>query len=832
MQAKYELEMQQNTSVIPEETAPKKIDLRAILRMCADPDDLIEADDVDTDRTPKKIDLRAILRMCEDSESPFDVENVDARARCLHAISADARARHRVETVQALSPGLVADTESGVVVIRAPMASGKTQRILAPISAREREIVAITPRVSLAAELAQRLQLTHYRLGRPQDVDRGVCLCVPSIANETWGLYVAENSPVVLIDEVEQVLRFLTARECSTQISGPDEVYAALRNMIRRARLVVVADAHVSDLTIRFLEECRPAGEAFRIIEMPVPTPAPEAQVVAEIMDGKHCIARGIARILGEIESGNKVWIATDSVAQSDVLHAAIMRHFPDRRVIYINKKSKENKEQAAFLASADHLSREYDVVIASPVISSGLSVEHRAAEDRERFDLVAFIGGSGLTVCPTDALQMMRRVRYARRILVAIEPSNFSRAPVDEEGVALGVVDCERIEGRDASIGDYQRFVARVRSIEALARQDFVSGLLDLMIEERWVLLAISGDEIVGATDPDEIGDLRDALRAQHVRDLIDAPALTHEEVAMLRGGRVQPTPEQHIALQAWDIRRDLAIPPGSMLTEATVKAWDGGRCLRRVELYIALRREEDSVRPEDLDVDMMHRKYVLAASRLIGEVLAGIDLAAPIDPFTASVIIGRAWERRFAMAVAGLVDASWTSTAPDVQPPPAKIHMRVLGEIFRRCGLRLKKDRQVYVRDVPQTPIAREGGRDLEDARKRVRLYSLDADAVAEMSDYADRIGRQIRDDAQRKALAQAIRAEFPDRREDDEEQIRAWSDGNLSIFYALRAERERQRELELSSQMLYISLRKVAGETTSSADLYDRWAQHELS
>ena len=55
-----------------------------------------------------------------------------------------------------------------------------------------------------------------------------------------------------------------------------------------------------------------------------------------------------------------------------------------------------------------------YDYVIASPVISCGISVEHR---DGHHFDDV-FIG-DGSSVVPQDVLQMIRRVRYVKDVQI-----------------------------------------------------------------------------------------------------------------------------------------------------------------------------------------------------------------------------------------------------------------------------------------------------------------------------------------------------------------------------------------------------------------------------
>ncbi len=71
--------------------------------------------------------------------------------------------------------------------------------------------------------------------------------------------------------------------------------------------------------------------------------------------------------------------------------------------------------EKKKFLESADIASLDYDYVIASPVISCGISVEHR---DGHHFDDV-FLVTDGSTIVPQGAIQTIRRVRYVKDVQI-----------------------------------------------------------------------------------------------------------------------------------------------------------------------------------------------------------------------------------------------------------------------------------------------------------------------------------------------------------------------------------------------------------------------------
>ena len=155
-------------------------------------------------------------------------------------IPADIARRHRHERGKTL-PELYPDDYSGVIVVRAPMGSGKTRSVGAPFVAWAKSAmllpVAICHRVSLVADMARALDLISY--ADADDMDArwieqrklsadgptvGLAVCLPSIMAPQLDP-VMRAADVLFIDEISQVLRFLAAdKHCRTKTANNEAV--------------------------------------------------------------------------------------------------------------------------------------------------------------------------------------------------------------------------------------------------------------------------------------------------------------------------------------------------------------------------------------------------------------------------------------------------------------------------------------------------------------------------------------------------------------------------------------------------------------------------------
>jgi hypothetical protein len=118
-----------------------------------------------------------------------------------------------------------------------------------------------------------------------------------------------------------------------------------------------------------------------------------------------------ITAIKARLEEGKRVWISVGTVKAGRLIAQALRGC---GRGVFIHSKT-PTLTKKKFLESADRESLNYDYVIASPVISCGISIEHR---EGHHFDDVFYIG-DGSSVVPQGAIQTIRRVRYVKDIQV-----------------------------------------------------------------------------------------------------------------------------------------------------------------------------------------------------------------------------------------------------------------------------------------------------------------------------------------------------------------------------------------------------------------------------
>ncbi|MFX0546877.1 plasmid replication protein, CyRepA1 family [Roseovarius sp. S1116L3] len=569
---------------------------------------------------------------------------------------------HRVHYVDSLV-GAVAGLPTGVVVVRAPLGFGKTQHVGASLvcAAKKRglSVMAMCHRVSLTAELANRFDLANYSQMRNEDIAScgGIAVCLPS----TTRADIVEMMPkpdVVFIDEVRQVLSSLANPEyCRTKDANAAGVYERLKQLITDARTVIVADAHVDSRTLQFLQECRP-GERFQII-------IAERQQVNRSVEFRYGSSQGVrTSVIGdiaiELTGGGRVWLACES---KKFAHA-MERYFTDLgyRAIAITAETKNRDAQAAFLLDAEQSSLSYDIVIASPVISSGLSIEHRGAP---HFTLVAFLG-SGNAITPGDAVQQLARVRYVDRFLVGVMHNNLSRGVIAEQ-VIKGRSEALTLQGDRIDLTPYDRLVAELQADQANSRADFAAGLYWLLEREGWsVRRGSSGDHEV------DIGAALDVERKAREDRLIAAPSLPSvviiEKLRSLRQTQSPTTRETQaeiddleVQLEAARIREALGV---QKLLPEDIELWDEGQLVPKVERFADFWGIGD-LQP-NLGVQSFAELSLRTARRkLYSELLAGYNIAKPdwLTPPAADAILDRVMINPGLYAACGIVGMKYTT-------------------------------------------------------------------------------------------------------------------------------------------------------------------------
>lgn len=637
------------------------------------------------------------------------------------------KARHNVRTVQELA-ALPLDDYKGVIVLRAPMGAGKTRHVgrpfIAHAIAQGDRPLAICHRVSLVHDMAAALGIAHYgEIDQHTAHDpavKGLATCLPSITLRAHAPIV-NAARYVFIDEISQVLRFLASTShCRTREADAQAVYARLVDLVRHAECVMVADAGMDRRTLEFLEYCRP-GDRFKIIEMA----ARRENIEADYYTGASAPVRVMGEVHAELAAGGRVWIATESKTRAKTLGAYLEAQ--GCNVLTLHADNAGQPAQRAFLADPDGQSRQYDAVVASPIIGSGVSIEHR--DTGEWFTLGAYVGG-GHRVTPADAAQALRRVRYLRRYVLGIIP-NTEVGKQSPDSILTAWQAAAAIEGGPARANSYDALVADIRAGEANARADFAAGLLWQLNAARWTLRRGIQDADDGMAC--ELATTRAALDAKHRADLMTAPVLTDAQAAQIEAKRDR-TNDENTALEAHRIRRALGV---SDLDDETLDFWDNGAAMGRLDRYSAWTGRVPAY--DDTREGLARRRYWRATAWLYREIFKGIDLSTGrITEELANVVLDRIIARRHLCAHLGITGrkfGTWSedkngNLMPFTRPKNAR---QELADILARMGLAWKRREGTATPTLPITTLGNltgGGGKS-----ERVRFYQVTPESLANM-------------------------------------------------------------------------------------------------
>lgn len=562
------------------------------------------------------------------------------------SLSSDVLARHTVTRVRKLSQ--ITDP-SGVWIIRAPMGSGKTTLIGKPFSdfaagIRARgegggKFLAIVHRVTLVEALAGKLGTDYYR-------DREFRAYAGSAVSLSTCLHSLHRFPdftdgvdCLFIDEASQVLRELGRIEKVEQ-GRPVDVYNTMVSLIRNARHVVLADACMNDETVEWLESIR-TGEKFNIIDMP----CDDLGIDAAFIHGKEAVGQAANSIITQIRDGNPVWVACAERSVAEQVQALVSRECPGANVgLFTSKKKPIGADD--FIANISERSREFDCFIHTGAISSGVSVE-----GIEHFKHVYLITG-GYTLNTVDCLQMLRRVRYARSVTVAVRIKNGG----DDRRTALG----ERL-GEMAIFG--REFDGLAAWRKQCAEAESNNRRSDSYASNLYWALESSGFSVrrVCNDGPAEDTQAESKRLAKTWREGVFSAKPIDDETAIAIRRCDNATDEQLYALERYDITTwaALGVEP---LTDQIFDLWDAGRGRSRMERFIecvyAQTRAGAEFDPGGDSQTLFGRLRV----GMLGKIFGNINLlGGAVDPGQAADAVSRVCVDRFAFAFARAVPGKY---------------------------------------------------------------------------------------------------------------------------------------------------------------------------
>ncbi|MBE9224597.1 DUF3854 domain-containing protein [Phormidium sp. LEGE 05292] len=309
--------------------------------------------------------------------------------------------------------------QTGIIAIASGKGTGKT-KLIAQVTAENERLLSLTHRIFLGRSLAERLGYT-WRT----DADKGNGYYIDENGYPTWRLGLCVESllgirpfqfmgATVVIDEVCQVFRaLLTSSTCNKEGRRP-AILSRFEEIIKVAARVIIADADLDNFAIDYVKALRGEDEVF-LIQNQYQT-AGYCCTIYNSLDDSAMIADTVEMATG----GKRLFIATDSLKSSNVLVNLLEAGISRDRILVINSETVNLNEQREYVRQINEKLPLYDIVIATPSMSTGVSIE------AEWFDAV--IGIFYGVVNDADIAQSLARVRHPvpRYIWVANCGKNF----------------------------------------------------------------------------------------------------------------------------------------------------------------------------------------------------------------------------------------------------------------------------------------------------------------------------------------------------------------------------------------------------------------------
>lgn len=669
--------------------------------------------------------------------------SVDKRhSNALELVQVDNWGKHTVETVETLDGVNIA--YSGLIIVQAPTGYKKTEvvgkRFINHAKVNNKLSLAIAHRVSLIADLCDRLELQSYAEIKKDktlaSVAEAVGMCVHSATHKSLTPFINKVTHV-FIDEISQVIRCLADSTFDKKRHVANEIYNTLRRLIAEAECVIVADANIDQMTLNFLESCRP-NERFNVVQV---LPVDQGKKAVFCTDENDLLCE-VARRLAE---GQKVWIATDSKKWAEsIIASGMLAH--DENMILIDADTKKiDPKVQAFLENPNEESKKYDLIFASPTISSGVSINHN------QFDFVAGYF-SGKSVAPTDAYQMLGRVRQCLDYMICIPAKPYSYH--GEKSVINGIDEIYQQDNRHLKVNDFANLYQSIITEHENALLAFSESLL-------WILESkkIKIERFTGMANHAEseyaLKTIRSLLNDERKQQLIDAPCITEEQAKQIDRKELK-TAEDLNALKALQIKINLGYAHTHKLTESDLALNPAD--LKRFNAFRGLTTVYDESAENPLSQQFNDQR-----AKAYKEILGNLKPDSTFGRDEITAIMSYVVQHRFRFALLGIVSAKlgriYRDKKGNVKPctfsSPKEMTQEFL-EIIKRLGLRTKDARtkeskntnasrlqlSEVVKSVSQVAFNTISNSSSETKIARENLYQLDASAWETITTHADRL------------------------------------------------------------------------------------------
>jgi Domain of unknown function (DUF3854)/Origin of replication binding protein len=304
----------------------------------------------------------------------------------------------------------------GLVVLWSGMGTGKTE-----LMAKFRELypqmrfLNLGHRVNLLKNLSQRLNTEMYSAISQGDLAKAVGLSITVDSLHKLQTQLNEYGCIFIDEACQYLAHLLHSKTCREHRA---EILEVLEFLIRKAKLVVLADAHMDDLTVDFFRAMRPEDEVPFIIK----NDYKETGRTVYLYEGDNNSAL-VSKIFTALMLGLKIMVVSDSKKFIKKLEAAMTVKVFDNQPLFgtegqlesnsentlriwsIHAENSGSEENVAFIKDISEEVKKVDVLLASPSLGTGVDIPNY------HFDAV-FGAFHAVSQTATECAQSLHRYR------------------------------------------------------------------------------------------------------------------------------------------------------------------------------------------------------------------------------------------------------------------------------------------------------------------------------------------------------------------------------------------------------------------------------------
>ena len=296
---------------------------------------------------------------------------------------------------QYLDDTIIPPESAQIIALKSPKGTNKTGwlgEVTAKATYHGKPVLVLTHRIQLTKELCDRFGIDHIDEVRKSET-RGMLgygFCIDSLHPNSQTQFNPDNwdGAIVVLDEIEQTLwHALNSKTCEkNRIAIIKNLQALLRNVIETGGKIYLSDADLSTISIDYIHQLIKTSVETWVLENNY-IPNQKRELVSYSGNDPGNLVNDLIKSL---ENGEKAFIQTTGQKANSKwgtinLESYLTKKFPDLKILRIDGESVTEKNHPAYgcMANLDFVLAQYDVVVASPVIETGVSIDIKEHLDR-----------------------------------------------------------------------------------------------------------------------------------------------------------------------------------------------------------------------------------------------------------------------------------------------------------------------------------------------------------------------------------------------------------------------------------------------------------------